>query len=155
MAPRVRRGRCRPVARLGRSGREGRVAAGLDAGRCGVEGLDILLAGGSTAALADALDGSRRKGVLRSLARQYDTVIVDLPALDRSGEVLSIARHVGALVIVCRQGAATRRSMRSVLAGLDRLGLPILGTVFNRASRGGLPSTMRGLTARVRARRAA
>lgn len=123
--------------------------------RCGVEGLDILLAGGSTAALADALDGSRRKGVLRSLARQYDTVIVDLPALDRSGEVLSIARHVGALVIVCRQGAATRRSMRSVLAGLDRLGLPILGTVFNRASRGGLPSTMRGLTARVRARRAA
>jgi Mrp family chromosome partitioning ATPase len=104
--------------------------------RCGIEGLDILLSGGSTAALADALDRAG-ENPLRTVAAPYDAVIVDLPSIDghggKRGETLSIARHLCALAIVSRRRTASRLAIRGALRQLDRLGTPVLGAVFNEA----------------------
>lgn len=69
---------------------------------------------------------------LADLRRDYHAIVVDCPALGRSPEAVTIARHCDGTALVA---AATQSSARDVMAARDAITLvggQVLGAVFNR-----------------------
>jgi ATPases involved in chromosome partitioning len=69
---------------------------------------------------------------LADLRRHYHAIVIDCPALGRSAEAVTIARHCDGTALIA---AAARSSAREMLAARDaitQVGGQILGAVFNR-----------------------
>jgi non-specific protein-tyrosine kinase len=95
--------------------------------------LSVLASGAVPPNPTELLASARMQEVLRELADTYDAVIVDtaplLPVADTAG-LASLAE--GALLVV-RAAKTSRDQVRSAAESLDRLGVRVLGTVFNMA----------------------
>ncbi|CAL9677871.1 hypothetical protein SUDANB105_08182 (plasmid) [Streptomyces sp. enrichment culture] len=97
------------------------------------EGLSVLASGPVPPNPTELLASTRMREVLRELASTHEVVIVDsaplLPVADTVG--LSPLAH-GALLVV-RATVTRRDQVRASMESLDRVGVRVLGTVFNMA----------------------
>jgi len=102
-----------------------------------VDGLAILPAGAVDDAARDRAGGAALDRLLASLARDYDLVLVDLPA---AGEPLleAIAPKLDGVLLACASNGARRRAVRSARVRIERAGGRLFGAVLLAADRGEL-----------------
>jgi len=98
----------------------------------GVTGLS-LLANGPTAeqsSITRALYSPRLRDIFRTLARQYDMVLVDAPPILNVADTRIIAPLMDALILVLRSGVTDRASALEAYQRIQEDGLTLLGTVL-------------------------
>jgi Mrp family chromosome partitioning ATPase len=78
--------------------------------------------------------------VLESLAKDFETVVIDVPPVLKASEATVIAREAGGVVLVVRRGVTTEQQLRTAIEELD--GTEVLGVIINR-SFAGVPSFIR------------
>ncbi len=100
-----------------------------------IEGLSLLPCGLEMRNPAETLNSPAFAGVLQSLARVYDRVIIDAPP----ATIVTDAQILGALcdatVLVVRTQKSTRRACQNAVDALDSVGSQILGIVVNDVRR--------------------
>lgn len=97
--------------------------------------LSLLYAGGP-AADGDALLASDRfRTVLELLMREYECVLLDTPAANRSADALTVARAVGYALVVARRSHSYLGDTEFLSGQLAQAGVEVVGAVFNAARR--------------------
>lgn len=98
--------------------------------RSGHESLFIMPAGDDE--LAGQECGLAFSGVLKTLAADYQLVIVDLPSLEKSSAVLGWVAHLDAILLVIPSGAESTEHARSAVAALRANGAREMSVALNR-----------------------
>lgn len=109
--------------------REALVSAGPD-GR-----LSILPAGPPAARAAD-LFGPSLETILREAEREFDWIILDGPPLLGFAEPVQMAALAGAVLVVARAGATSRKQVAAVISMLRRIRANVAGIVLNQVHQG-------------------
>jgi len=106
------------------------------------ENLWIMNAGSTPPNPSELLGSERMKTVLRSTAWGYDFIILDLPPVNEVSDALVAARLIHGMIMVVRQGYATRSSVGEAMRQMENVGVKVLGFVITYAdSRGGKYTT--------------
>jgi polysaccharide biosynthesis transport protein len=99
----------------------------------GNPGLTLLHAGDTSIADRPYLSNSvELENILTELEEEHDHLILDLPALSRSADALTLAQKADALIFVVQQGVTPESEAKRALEQLQ--GLNVLGAVLNRSS---------------------
>lgn len=96
-----------------------------------IPNLSFLSAGGAPSLASDALGGPQMGALLKSLATEYDAIILDCsPALAVSDSaILSVLSD--AVLLVIRAGKTTPDEAREALRHLEAVRAPVIGAVLN------------------------
>ena len=106
------------------------LAAALQPG--GVEGLQVLPAGGVPPNPAELLGSRRMADLVAALRTRYDRVLLDAPpVLPVTDAVVAAATTDGVLLLV-RWGRTSRAEVSEAVATLERSRVPVLGGVLTR-----------------------
>ena len=95
--------------------------------------LSVLASGAVPPNPTELLASARMEELLRELADTYDVVIVDTAPLLPVADTLSLASFAQGALLVVRAGKTSREQVRTAAESLDRVGVRVLGTVFNMA----------------------
>jgi Mrp family chromosome partitioning ATPase len=100
----------------------------------GTPDVSILPAGAASLSERPVLARSPRLGeILVSLCEAYDHVLLDLPAMRATSEVLTLAEHAGRIAFVVRQGVTPEGLVKKALEE-ELSGISVLGVILNAAS---------------------
>ncbi|MEM1353254.1 MAG: hypothetical protein AAGH88_00075 [Planctomycetota bacterium] len=101
--------------------------------------LDVLTAGSSSAQSPELLETAMFRDLLSRLESVYDVILIDVAPALLASEAKLLAKHVDALVIVCRAMSDTRGMLQKVIGELDGQRADILGVILNgvRSAAGG------------------
>jgi hypothetical protein len=80
-----------------------------------------------------------RKSCIRRLCSHFDVVLIDCPALKRSGEVLSVAAAVDGVILVVQAGRTTKADLAFAERQIAGAGGNLEGHVLNKLSTPFLP----------------
>jgi len=80
--------------------------------------------------------------VVDSLAKDFDTVVLDVPPVLKTSEAAAITREASSTLLVVRRGVTTDQQLEAAIEELD--GSNVLGVVVNRAP-GRVPKIVRRL----------
>jgi receptor protein-tyrosine kinase len=69
--------------------------------------------------------------LLEKMAREYDVILIDTPALDTCADAQSIAARAGAALVVARNNVSHVRSLRNLADALGQAGVVVVGSVLN------------------------
>jgi tyrosine-protein kinase Etk/Wzc len=95
--------------------------------------LSFVAAGRATAAEGQVYAQSEQLAqILAVLARQFDHVILDLPAVLGSKAAVPLARHADVVGLVVRHGVTSEGQARAALERLTHV--TVAGVILNRAS---------------------
>ncbi len=94
------------------------------------EQLMIMSAGPTPPNPTELLGSERMKTVLKSIAVDYDFIILDLPPVNEVSDALVTSRLTHGMIMVVRQGYATRSSLGEAMRQLDTVGVKMLGFVI-------------------------
>jgi len=78
----------------------------------------------------ELLGSERMKTALKSIAEDYDFIILDLPPVNEVSDALVASRLTHGMIMVVRQGYATRSSVGDAMRQLDTVGVKLLGFVM-------------------------
>jgi len=78
----------------------------------------------------ELLGSERMKTVLRNIAQDYDFIILDLPPVNEVSDALVASRLTHGMIMVVRQGYATRSSLGDAMRQLNAVGVKMLGFVM-------------------------
>lgn len=98
--------------------------------------VDVLTAGPLPPNPSELLGSSQMTEALRSLRETYDVVILDSPPLLPVTDASVLSATVDGTIVVVGADRTHRAQLRSALAELEALGVPILGIVVNRVNLG-------------------
>jgi len=100
-----------------------------------VEGiLEIIPAGSSPPNPSELLGSTAMKEFLDSACGRYDKVILDTPPLNVVTDAAVVGTLADGVIIVTRQGATHREALRLACQALERVQVPVVGTVLNDVS---------------------
>lgn len=71
------------------------------------------------------------KTTLQSASEVYDFILIDGPTFRSPSNLLAVARNASGLILNMRQGIASKKAMKQLLATASVSQVPILGIVFN------------------------
>ncbi len=97
----------------------------------GTENLDILTCGPTVPNSTEMLAGERWPWAVKTLAKQYDLVLIDSPPLLSLTDAQVLAAHCDGVVLVLRADSSTRRDSLRACDELTAVGARILGVVIN------------------------
>ena len=127
--------------RLGLEGKRG--LSNLLAGLCkeedvlqpsGIQEHLVVMGAGLTPPNPSELLGSdQMKTLLKKLAASFDFIILDLPPVNEVSDALVAARLAHGIVMVVRQGYATRSSVAEAMRQLDHVNAKVVGFVMTHA----------------------
>lgn len=109
--------------------------AGLLAGSdlsTSVQGLDLLPAGRPTVPPSELLRDEVLGALLDHVRGAYDAVVIDSPPVLVATDVLLLAQHVDAAVVVVSANGTDTRAFEHTLAALGGVGAVVAGIVVNR-----------------------
>ena len=69
--------------------------------------------------------------LLDQLAREFDVILVDTPALDQCSDAKLVASKARGAVVVARQGSTRVSMVKNICAQLNGMGVEIAGSVLN------------------------
>jgi Mrp family chromosome partitioning ATPase len=69
---------------------------------------------------------------LADLRRDYHAIVIDCPALGRSPEAITIARHCDGTALIAAAAQSSPRDMLAAREAITAVGGQVLGAVFNR-----------------------
>jgi polysaccharide biosynthesis transport protein len=93
--------------------------------------LHLLRTGGNTRRSTEVLDSDLVRGLLESLRKHFDVVIIDTPPAGVFPDALALSEAVGELVYVVRYNHVARPAVRRILERFKRGGVEIAGAVLN------------------------
>ncbi|MFF4137891.1 polysaccharide biosynthesis tyrosine autokinase [Streptomyces mirabilis] len=96
-------------------------------------GLSVLASGAVPPNPTELLASARMEEVLRELAVTYEVVIVDTAPLLPVADTVGLASLAQGALLVVRAAKTSREQVRTAAESLDRVGVRVLGTVFNMA----------------------
>lgn len=94
------------------------------------ERLWVLSAGSTPPNPTELLGSERMKEVLGKLGQNYDFILLDLPPVNEVSDALVASRLTHGIVVVVRQGYATRSSVAEAVRQLENVRAKILGFVM-------------------------
>ena len=102
----------------------------------GLGRLVVLPGGRSIQRSSEVLTSPRMSALIAEVKHRYPAriIVVDLPPLLTSSDVLAFAPSLDALLLVAGEGVTTRRDVEEALA-LVRGATPVLGTVLNQSGK--------------------
>ncbi|MFI9649193.1 polysaccharide biosynthesis tyrosine autokinase [Streptomyces sp. NPDC052040] len=95
--------------------------------------LAVLTSGAVPPNPTELLASARMEEVLRELADLYEVVIVDTAPLLPVADTVGLASLTQGALLVVRAGRTSRHQLRTAAESLERVGVRVLGTVFNMA----------------------
>jgi len=78
----------------------------------------------------ELLGSERMKTAVRNLSGDYDFIILDLPPLNEVSDALVTSRLTHGMIMVVRQGYATRSSVGEAMRQMETVGVKVLGFVI-------------------------
>lgn len=97
--------------------------------------MHLLMAGPLAPNPTELLETSRFKGMIESLRKVYDYVIIDCPPMGLVVDAAIIARYSDGIILVLESAKTKYRLAQDVKAKLDLTGCPVLGVVLNKVER--------------------
>lgn len=98
--------------------------------------MHLLMAGPLAPNPTELLETNRFKGLVESLRKVYDYVIIDCPPLGLVIDAAIIARQSDGAILVVESAKTKYRLAQDVKSKLEYTGCPILGVVLNKVERG-------------------
>ena len=95
------------------------------------EGLDVVTAGIIPPNPAELLESSRIIDIIKNFSEKYDFVIIDTPPLTPVSDAAILAPLTDGMIIILDIGTTPRDVFKSVVQGIAKPGISILGTVVN------------------------
>lgn len=99
----------------------------------GVKNLHIVTAGPSVFTSAELLGSDRMVTILKDLALEYDTVIMDGPPLLAATDSAILAANLGGTLLVVDANRTDQRTLLAAREQLESVKAAVLGVVLNRA----------------------
>ena len=96
-----------------------------------IAALDVLPSGPKPPNPLELLSWQDTRGLVDSLTKQYDVIILDTPAAAKTTDAMVIAALCDGALLVARKGATKNTSFGQLKKQLDRAGTKILGSVVN------------------------
>jgi tyrosine-protein kinase len=93
-------------------------------------GLDVLVAGRRSADPVELLTNAF-PGLLASLEREYQAVVIDCTPVTPISDARIVARHADATLLVAKAGVAVRRHVRAAIERLDLISVKPTAAVLN------------------------
>lgn len=97
--------------------------------------LHLIIAGRMVPNPTELLETMRFQGMIESLRKVYDYIIIDCPPLGLVVDAAIIARECDGAILVVESAKTKYRLAQSVKEKLNRTGIPILGVVLNKIDR--------------------
>ena len=101
------------------------------------ENLHILLSGEIPPNPSELLGSSRMESVLKKLKESFDFIIIDLPPVNIVSDAVAISPMLSGIIVVTREGYATKRDVDECFNQLELARVNILGCVMTCAARKG------------------
>ncbi|WP_213878578.1 polysaccharide biosynthesis tyrosine autokinase [Pseudomonas sp. dw_358] len=99
--------------------------------RTSITGLDFVGRGRATSASAKLLSAASIEGLLEEWEGRYDVIIFDAPPLTSGPDAALLARQVGTVLLVAREGKYSVSDLDAWRQRLAHQGAPVRGAVFN------------------------
>jgi len=93
------------------------------------ERLWVMSAGSTPPNPSELLGSERMKMMLKNVAGAYDFVILDLPPVNEVSDALVTSRLTHGMIMVVRQGYATRSSVGEAMRQMENVSVKVLGFV--------------------------
>ena len=97
--------------------------------------MHLLLAGPTAPNPTELLENNRFHGLIESVRKVYDYVIIDCPPLGLLIDAAIVAKEADGAVLVIEAAKTKYRFAQSVKDKLELTGIPILGVVLNKVER--------------------
>jgi capsular exopolysaccharide synthesis family protein len=101
------------------------------------ENLDIVYCGKIPPNPSELLGSSRMESVLKKLKESFDFIIIDLPPVNIVSDAVAISPMLSGIIVVTREGYATKRDVDECFNQLELARVNILGCVMTCAARKG------------------
>jgi capsular exopolysaccharide synthesis family protein len=98
----------------------------------GPDNLWLLSCGGSTNDFSRLLNSEQMKARVMELRKEFDYVIVDVPALNESADAIALGQQVDGLVVVLEANSTRREAASKVVENLRAAKIRTLGAVLNK-----------------------
>jgi capsular exopolysaccharide synthesis family protein len=99
--------------------------------RTKIENLSVLPSGAAVSSPAEMIDSESFAAVLKTLAQEYDRILLDSPAVLPVTDAQILATRCDATVLVVRARPSSRRACVQAFDRLVSVDAPILGMVVN------------------------
>ena len=99
-----------------------------------IDGVSLLATGPLPPNPPEVLNALGTRAVIRTLAEQYDMVIIDTPPTSYLSDVPVISTMVDGLLLVVTADETHRGQIQMALRALDHVEAPLLGFVYNKVS---------------------
>lgn len=97
--------------------------------------MHLLMAGPLAPNPTELLETSRFKGMVESLRKVYDYILIDCPPMGLVIDAAIVARYSDGIILVLESAKTKYRLAQDVKAKLEITGCPILGVVLNKVER--------------------
>jgi len=101
------------------------------------ERLWIMSAGATPPNPSELLGSERMKAMIKNVAGDYDFIVLDLPPVNEVSDALVTSRLTHGMIMVVRQGYATRSSVGEAMRQMENVGVKLLGFVMTYSDRQG------------------
>lgn len=98
--------------------------------------MHLLMAGPLAPNPTELLETNRFKGLIESLRKVYDYVLIDCPPMGLVVDAAIIARYSDGMILVLESAKTKYRLAQDVKGKLEMTNCPILGVVLNKVERG-------------------
>lgn len=95
--------------------------------------LYIIAAGSSTPNPSELLGSERMEIALKTYAKSFDYIILDLPPVTSVSDPLVISKNCTGMILAVRRGYCRKRVLREALRQLELVHAKVLGFVFTHA----------------------
>ncbi len=82
---------------------------------------------------SELLGSDQMKTLLKGLSGSFDFIVLDLPPVNEVSDALVASRLAHGIVMVVRQGYATRSSVAEAMRQLDHVSAKVVGFVMTHA----------------------
>jgi capsular exopolysaccharide synthesis family protein len=98
--------------------------------------VDILPVGTLALEPSELLSSEVGRALMEELRSSYDCILVDTAPLCFPSDALGCADFVDGALLVCRAGLSTGEDFQQAVSVLDRVSIPVMGTVLNGVDAG-------------------
>lgn len=85
---------------------------------------------------SELLGSQRMENVLKSLAKTFDYIVVDLPPVNLVSDALAISKYITGMIVVIREDYTEKRELENCFRQLRLSNVDVLGCVLNESKNG-------------------
>ncbi|MET0189834.1 MAG: hypothetical protein ABW212_12600, partial [Pseudonocardia sediminis] len=91
----------------------------------------------------ELLSSRRTRGLIDELRNRYDYVLLDTPPLLSVADAVNLGTHADGAILVCRWAKTGGPDVRTAVAHLRAVAVPVVGAILSRAAGDAVPNRVR------------